>query len=153
MPIGNGTQVRTLTVATDGGSLAASTVILRASARYPGIAAVTAGPGGTLRIMALSEADEGYVTVTVDQVSIVSGAVQRVLYRRGHVGEVVFPDVFQIEADPSGQYLIASVSQTSWLILPGRGMPYHLPGSSGSFVIAWLGTTQAVLRFRVLLWA
>jgi hypothetical protein len=82
MPIGNGTQVRTLTVATDGGSLAASTVILRASARYPGIAAVTAGPGGTLRIMALSEADEGYVTVTVDQVSIVSGAVQRVLYRR-----------------------------------------------------------------------
>jgi|HubBroStandDraft_1064217.scaffolds.fasta_scaffold543723_1 hypothetical protein len=143
MPIGNGTQVRTLTVATDGGSLAASTVILRASARYPGIAAVTAGPGGTLRIMALSEADEGYVTVTVDQVSIVSGAVQRVLYRRGHVGEVVFPDVFQIEADPSGQYLIAS----------GHGAPYPPPGSSGSFVIAWLGTTQAVLRFRVLLWA
>jgi len=132
-----------LSVATGGGSLAASTVLLRSSARYPGIAAVAAGPGGTLRIMALSKmAATGYVTATVDQVSVATGAVQRVLYRRSHIAPVVDPDVFQLDADPSGQYLIAMFYyQSSWVELPGRGAPHSLPDSSGDEAIAWLRNT------------
>ena len=148
------TQVRTLSVATDGGSLAASTVLLSASARYPGIAAVAAGTSGRLYIMALSRADaKGDVAATVDQVSAATGAVQRVLYRRADFPVTMGSTVFGLRADPSGQYLLAVIYSLRWEEVSGSGAPHELPGTTSSDGIAWLGITQAVLRIRVLLWA
>lgn len=148
------TQVRTLKVVADGGSLAASAVLLSASARYPGIAAVATGHGGRLYIMALSRTDgAGHVTATVDQVSAATGAVQRVLYRRGGVPATMDSTVFELRADPSGQYLLAVIYSIHWEELSGRGAPHELPGTSSADGIAWLGITQAVLRIRVLVWA
>jgi hypothetical protein len=149
------TQVRALSVAASGGSLADSSAVLQRSAAYPNIVAVVAGSGGTLRIMATSDmaAQSGDVTVTIDQVSIAGGKVLRVLYRKRNLPPIVSPDVYRLGTDPSGQYLIAMVYQSGWQELPGRGAPHPLPGSAGAYTIAWLRTTQAVLRFRVLLWA
>jgi len=153
VPAGN-SQVRTLSFATDGSSLAASTVLLSASARYPGIASVAAGPGGRLYVMALSRADaKGDVTATVDQVSAATGAVQRVLYRRGAFPVNMGSNVFGLRADSSGQYLLAVIYSLHSEELSSRGAPHELPGTTSSDGIAWLGITQAVLRIRVLLWA
>jgi hypothetical protein len=150
-------QVRSLNVASDDGSLAGSTVLLRESATYPDIVNMVADQQGSLSVVVLSGPDDSYhepTTVTVDEVQASSGALQRVLYHHGFASEgIATENSYKIGADPSGRYLTLSIS----LGLPyldgwfDQGVLRPVPGAGDG--IAWLGITQAVLRIRVLLWA
>jgi hypothetical protein len=132
------TQIRALSITSDGGSLADSSVLVQHSARYPSIAAIAAGAGGTLSIMTISGPHN---SAAVDQVSIAGGAFQRLLYRPRDVPAFANLTFYVLLTDPSGQYLIATVDDSSWEELPGRGAPRPLPGSTGAYSIAWLRNT------------
>jgi hypothetical protein len=142
--LGGDTQVRQLSLTADGGSLAGSSVLLQHSAAYPNIMTVAGGSGGMLRILAISDRDAthgGDVTVTVDQVSLAGGAVQRVLYRQRGVQLIANPTAYRLGTDPSGQFLFVNVLGSGWQELAGRGAPHPLPGSAGAYWIAWLRNT------------
>jgi len=107
-------QIRSLNVASGGGSLANSTVLLRESATYPNIASMVADQQGGLSVVLLSGPDawdHEPTSVTVDQVQASSGALQRVLYHHGfHAQAAKSLYFYTIGADPTGRYLTLSIS-------------------------------------------
>jgi hypothetical protein len=121
-------QVRTLNIASGGGSLAASTVVLGNLARFPEITGVAADQQGHLMIMQVSGwtqpsgslasgslATGSLATVTVEQVSAADGSVLSVLYRRR---VAVDPDLYAwLTADPSGQHQLLWIDDSlhGWL--------------------------------------
>jgi hypothetical protein len=132
-------QIRSLNVASGGGSLADSTVLLRESATYPDIVSMVTDQQGNLSVVVLSGPDNWDhepTTVTVDEVQASSGALRRVLYHRGfHASAAV--NSYTIGADPSGRYLTLTISVPS-LYLDGwldQGMIRPVPGSA--YGITW----------------
>jgi hypothetical protein len=130
-------QVRTLSVASGGGSLTASTVVLGSLARFPEITGMVAGQQGHLTIMQVSGAVQppgsqapgsqapgslavgSEATVTVEQISAADGSVLSVLYRRRFAVE---PDLYAwLTADPSGQHVLLWIDDSlhGWL---GQGV-------------------------------
>jgi hypothetical protein len=118
-------QVRSLNVATGGGSLTRSRVLLRQSARFPLIAQALGGPGGsdlTVAVLSGQVANGNWRVLTVEDVSAATGTVLHADYRlslpRGHGRS---PQQVWLIADPSGQHLLIS----------------H--GVDGGFTIGWIG--------------
>jgi hypothetical protein len=97
-------QVRSLPLSTSGGSLAASTVLLRAP--YSA-AAMTADRAGNIDLMRLSGSRSGvFHSLTIDQFSA-GGALERVLYRRAYPeSSPMSIGLASLSADPSGSHLI-----------------------------------------------
>jgi hypothetical protein len=126
-------QVRALNVVSDGGTLAASTV-LNDLARFPLITQMIPDQHGHLTIMEMSgvTAATKWVTVTVDQVSAASGAVLHVRYQQRFPAVNAASD--HLASDPSGEYLLlwADPGQHGWL---DGGVVRPLPVSS---VLPWL---------------
>jgi len=111
-------QVRAVNVASGGGSLAASTVVLGDLARFPKITSMVADQQGHLTIMQVAgwSVRTGTVaTVTVEQVSAADGSVQRVLYRRRVTVDANLDG--SLIADPSGQHLLLWIDDSlhGWL--------------------------------------
>jgi hypothetical protein len=97
-------QVRSLPLNTSGGSLAASTVLLRAP--YSA-AAMTADRAGNIDLMRLSDSRSGvFQSLAIDQFSA-GGALERVLYRRAYPkSSPMSIGLASLSADPSGSHLI-----------------------------------------------
>jgi hypothetical protein len=134
-------QIRSLNVASGGGSLADSTVLLRQSATYPHIASMVADQQGSLNVVVLTSPDiAAYepTTVVVDKIQASSGALQQVLYHRSfnHTSAV---NSYMIGADPTGRYLTLSFNAglnylDGWL---DQGVLRPIPLSSAGYPIAW----------------
>jgi hypothetical protein len=134
-------QIRSLNVASGGGSLADSTVLLRESVTYPDIVSMVADQQGSLCVVVLSgpdNSDHEPTTVTVDEVQASSGALQRVLYHHGFGAEAITSgNSYKVGADPSGRYLTLSISVGTpylddWL---DQGVLRPVPGSADG--ITW----------------
>jgi hypothetical protein len=136
------TQVRSLSVGPDGGTLDHSAVLLTQSARYPVIASATAGPGpAELTVVVLSgqpEAAGAWSRVAVDRFSTATGALLGVEYQAAAVGDERQADGVMNSADPSGRYQLFGYvapagTYTGWIgegklhLLPFK-QPYHEPG-------------------------
>jgi hypothetical protein len=118
-------QVRSLNVATGGGSLTRSRVLLRQSARFPLIAQALGGPGGsdlTVAVLSGQVANGNWRVLTVEDVSAATGTVLHADYRLSLPrGQGRSPQQVWLIADPSGQHLLIS----------------H--GVDGGFTIGWIG--------------
>jgi len=104
------TQVRSINVATGGGTLDHSVVLLSQSARYPVIASALAGPGpAELDVVVLygtMSSSGSWSNAEVERVSAVNGALLGVAYRWvGHGNEGLSVG---ISSDPSGRYVLFS---------------------------------------------
>jgi hypothetical protein len=134
-------QIRSLNVASGGGSLANSTVLLRESATYPHVESMVADQQGSLNVVVLTSPDiAAYepTTVVVDKIQASSGALQQVLYHRSfsHTSAV---NSYMIGADPTGRYLTLSFNAglnylDGWL---DQGVLRPIPLSSAGYPIAW----------------
>jgi Tol biopolymer transport system component len=135
---GRDAQVRSLSVASGGGTLDSGTLLLAQSAAYPVIAAAIAGPDGS-DITAVVLA--GQVN-SIEHISAVSGSLIGVDYRtsRPHESEGT-PDDVSLTADPSGRYLLFSYQGSSGIDIGwiGRGAIHSLPGGQnpGPWAQAW----------------
>jgi hypothetical protein len=127
------TQVRSLPVATGGGTLDRSALLLTQSARYPVIAAAIAGPvSAELSVVVLSGTPGSFGSwskVAVDRVAAVSGSLLGVDYLAAAHGGEGQPSRVGISADPSGRYILLSYSgqgglYTGWL---WQGKLHFLP--------------------------
>lgn len=118
------TQVRSLRVASGGGTLSSGLLLLRQATGYPVIVAALAGPDGSdLTLLVLSgrvNASGEWSRVAVEYVSI-NGSLLSVDYRVVPQGFGGKPDWTWLSADPSGRYLLFSYQ------------------ASGGFVTGWLG--------------
>ena len=135
---GRDAQVRSLSVASGGGTLDSGSLLLKQSAEYPVIAAAIAGPDGS-DITAVVLA--GQVN-SIEHISAVSGSLIGVDYRtsRPHEPEGT-QDYVSLTADPSGRYLLfyykdGSGFNIGWI---GRGAFHLLPGGQnpGPWIQAW----------------
>jgi hypothetical protein len=104
-------EVRSLNVASGGGSLADSAVMLRESAAYPDIAQVVSDQDGNIDILVLSgpKRSQGQLQdVSVFQVPAGNGTAS-VLYRHSFVPgrkETASMTGYSLTADPSGRYIL-----------------------------------------------
>jgi hypothetical protein len=118
-------QVRSLNVATGGGSLTRSRVLLRQSARFPLIAQALGGPGGsdlTVAVLSGQVANGNWRVLTVEDVSAATrNRAPRRLPPVAARGQGRSPQQVWLIADPSGQHLLIS----------------H--GVDGGFTIGWIG--------------
>ncbi len=108
-------QVRLLNVSGSGASLAGSRLLLGARAR---VQQVVSDHDGHLDVLNLSgpQSKQGRpMTVTVEQFSAASGALQRVLYRHAYHGAPYRDHLIGVylSADPSGRYLLLGLEFAS----------------------------------------
>jgi hypothetical protein len=139
------TQVRSINVATGGGPLDHSVVLMAQSARYPVIASALAGPGpAELDVVVLygtMSSAGSWSNAEVKRVSAVNGALLGVAYRWvGHGNEGLSVG---ISSDPSGRYVLFSYYSghasyyTGWI---AGGKLHFLPIKqpySPDLIIAW----------------
>jgi len=127
------TQIRSLRVASGGGALDRSVLLLTQSARYPVIAAAVAGPGAAeLTVIVLSGHPGSFGTwskVAVERVSAAGGALLGIEYRSAATGGEGQPIGVAIRPDPSGRYQLFSYRgpggfYTGWI---GGGKLHFLP--------------------------
>lgn len=125
-------QVRTLNVASAGGSLTGSSPAALDLSRYPDAVQALPDQQGHFVLLEVSQFDDfsKHVTVTVAQVSALDGSSMRVLYRQVlPLGRGFGPS---ISADPSGQHLLVYIEDGHYGRLD-RGELRPLPGLLGSF--------------------
>jgi hypothetical protein len=140
------TQVRSIRVASDGGTLSSGLLLLSQSARYPVIVAAVAGPDGSdLSVLVLSgrvNASGEWSRVTVEHAAIGNGPVLGVDYGAATRGVGGKPDWTWLSADPSGRYLLFSYQATGGLVTGwiGQGRVHLVPVKqpySGYLITAW----------------
>lgn len=136
-----GPQVRSLDVATRGGTLDhGSTLRLSQSARYPVIADAVAGPGGGLIVAVLSGPADA-ASLTVERVGA-SGKPLGVLYRSTAYGTVGLPASVTLTPDSTGRYLLLTYNSPHGLVSGWidhgklRFLPARHP-DSGLPITAW----------------
>lgn len=139
------TQVRSLRVASGGGTLSSGLLLLRQSARYPVIVAAAAGPDGSdLSLLVLSgrvNASGEWSRVAVEHVTI-NGSLRGVDYRAATRGVGGRPDWTWLSADPTGRYLLFSYQATAGFVTGwiGQGTVHLLPVKQpylGYLITAW----------------
>jgi hypothetical protein len=117
-------QVRTLNLATRGGSLAQGDVLLGQSARYPEIVAARLVPGrAALAVVVLSspvQGRDGFLRVTVQVMDIPLGGHGRpsLLY---HQRQVASLQNVGLSPDASGRHWLLALSRDGWIGDPGDG--------------------------------
>jgi hypothetical protein len=128
-------QVRTLDLASGGGSLSQGQVLLKQSARYPFIAAAQLGNGGTTITMAVLRGpfvgpERRPTIIQVIQVPRAAGGRPRLLYH-GPLGNSVGAS---LGSDASGRFWLLAAGWTGWL---DHGRLHLLPPRSGVITDAW----------------
>jgi hypothetical protein len=140
------TQVRSIRVASGGGTLSSGLLLLSQSSRYPVIVAAVAGPDGSdLSVLVLSgrvNASGEWSRVTVEHAAIGNGPVLGVDYGAATRGVGGKPDWTWLSADPSGRYLLFSYQATGGLVTGwiGQGRVHLLPVKQpylGYLITAW----------------
>jgi hypothetical protein len=128
-------QVRTLDLASGGGSLSQGKVLLKQSARYPFIVQAQLDPGGTsitievLRGPFVGPARQPSINQVI-QVSLAAGGRSRLLYH-GPIGNSVG---VSLSSDASGRFWLLSSGWAGWL---DHGKLHLLEPRDGAIMDAW----------------